>query len=72
MKKYSPSEFAKLAGVSYHTLLRWEKQGRLIPNYTESRRRYYTDQHLEQYLKIKSQTFSETETEKKVLFRKII
>ncbi len=70
MKKYSPSEFGRLIGVSYQTLLRWEEQKKLIPDYTENRRRYYTEHHLEQHLKIRSSTLAETERE--VLFRKFI
>lgn len=70
MKKYSPSEFARLIGVSYQTLLRWEEQKKLIPDYTESRRRYYTERHLEQHLQMRSDKLPETERE--VLFRKII
>lgn len=70
MKKYSPSKFARLIGVSYQTLRRWEEQKKLIPDYTESRRRYYTEKHLEQHLKTRCGALSETE--KEVLFRKII
>lgn len=70
MKRYSPSEFGRLIGVSYQTLCRWEKQKKLIPHYTDTRRRYYTEQHLEQYMETRSQRNPETDSA--VLFRKII
>lgn len=46
-KIYKPSEFAKLVGVSYKTLLYWDKKGYLTANRTITNRRYYTEEQLQ-------------------------
>lgn len=69
MKKYLPGEFGRMVGVSYQTLLRWEEQKKLIPDYTETGRRYYTEQHMERYL---NRNGTGTEVRRKVMFRKFL
>jgi len=44
MGTYNISEFAKIVGVSVHTLQRWDREGRLKPSRTPGNRRVYTDQ----------------------------
>ncbi|MCI0936795.1 helix-turn-helix domain-containing protein [Clostridioides difficile] len=45
---YKPSEFAEKLGVSVKTLMRWDKDKKLVAFRTPTNRRYYTE---EQYLK---------------------
>lgn len=48
---YSPAEFARKANVSYSTLRRWDKEGRLVPRRNAVNRRVYTDadyEHLQE------------------------
>lgn len=52
VKHYKTSEFAKLVGVSTKTLERWEKNGKLVPNRTDTNRRIYTDFHHQKALEI--------------------
>lgn len=52
MVVYTISQFAENIGVSAQTLRRWHKQGKLVPAFvTESGRRMYTVQQIEDYLK---------------------
>lgn len=46
-KRYSRTEFSRLAGVTTRTLLRWEKAGTLVSLKTPGGRAVYTDAHLE-------------------------
>lgn len=41
----SPAEFAALVGVSYKTLYRWDRSGKLKAGRYPSDRRYYTASH---------------------------
>ena len=50
MNTYSITQFAKLVGVSVKTLQRWDREGRLSPARTPTKRRVYTDEHLAQIL----------------------
>ncbi|KPM49812.1 MerR family transcriptional regulator [Jiulongibacter sediminis] len=47
MRKYSISDIEKLTGLSTHSLRAWEKRyGFVMPNRTDSKIRYYTDDQL--------------------------
>ncbi len=46
MKIYNVSEFAKVVGVTVHTLQRWDREGKLKANRTPTNRRIYTEEHL--------------------------
>ena len=46
MKKYSPKEFAKIAGVSVKTLQRWDNNKKLLAYRKPSGRRFYCVDHL--------------------------
>jgi predicted site-specific integrase-resolvase len=50
---YTISEFAKLINVTGQTLRNWHSTGKLIPIILESGHRRYTEDHLNQVLKIK-------------------
>lgn len=49
LKRYTPKEFGNEVGVTYQTLIEWEKQGKIVADRTADGRRYYTEQHLRQY-----------------------
>ena len=53
MKIYRLNEFAEKINVSYQTLQRWDREGILKAYRTPTNRRYYTDEHYEQFLKSK-------------------
>ena len=45
---YKPKDFAELLGISVKTLQRWDREGILKANRTQTDRRYYTyDQYLQ-------------------------
>lgn len=50
MKTYKPNEFAEMIGVSIKTLQRWDKNEKLKALRTPTGRRYYTQQHYDDYL----------------------
>lgn len=50
IKNYKPKDFAELLGVYVKTLQRWDSEGTLKANRTQTDRRYYT---YNQYLKFK-------------------
>jgi putative resolvase len=52
-KKYKINEFAKLVGVSAHTVRRWEKEGRLTVARTLTNQRYFTDQDVQRVLRLR-------------------
>lgn len=54
LKFYKPNEFAKLINVSVLTLQRWDNKGILKSNRTPTNRRYYTDEHLLEFLQNKN------------------
>lgn len=47
---YTISKFSKMVGVTVKTLQRWDREKKLVANRTETNRRYYTDDHLQQVL----------------------
>ena len=52
-KYYSIHEFSKIIGVSAQTLRNWDANGKLHPHHTTvSGYRYYSDEQLNQSLKI--------------------
>ena len=53
MKIYRLNELAEKINVSYQTLQRWDRVGILKAYRTPTNRRYYTDEHYEQFLKSK-------------------
>lgn len=50
MKYYSAKEFSMVTGVSYRTLLNWDKEGKLVADRSLSGKRVYTEEHIKQYL----------------------
>lgn len=50
MKHYRLNEFAMKINVSVQTLQRWDREGILKAYRTPTNRRYYTDEHYEQFL----------------------
>jgi putative resolvase len=44
VRTYSLGEFARLAGVHYKTMQRWDKEGRLLAHRTPTGRRFYTEE----------------------------
>lgn len=50
MNTYNVRAFADKIGVSFITLQRWDRQGKLKPLRTPGNRRLYTDEHLHQVL----------------------
>lgn len=69
MNIYTPNEFCKKVGVTYQTLIKWEKKGKLQPEKNAEGRRYYTEEHLRKCMNGDTVSVS---SDKKVLFRKII
>jgi len=69
MNIYTPNEFCKKVGVTYQTLIKWEKKGKLTADRNADNRRYYTDRHLEQCI---GQNIRHEETDKRILFRRMI
>lgn len=45
-KTYNIGEAAEKIGVSVKTLQRWDRDGKLVANRTQSNRRYYTEKQL--------------------------
>lgn len=52
MNKYKIAEFAKLVGLSKHTVRRWEKEGKIKPSRTLTNQRYFTDLDVQQVLRL--------------------
>jgi len=53
-KTFSSGEVAKITGVAYRTLTRWEEEGRIKPPARDWRgRRRYTEEDIEKIKKIK-------------------
>lgn len=50
MNIYRLNEFAKKVNVSVQTLQRWDRDGILKAYRTPTNRRYYTDEHYEQFI----------------------
>lgn len=50
MEIYRLNEFAKKINVSVNTLQRWDRDGILKAHRTPTNRRYYTDEHLKEFL----------------------
>ena len=48
--KDEPQEFAEMIGVSFKTLQRWDKEGKLKAHRTPTDRRYYTHQQYVEYI----------------------
>ena len=49
MRTYTPKEFGAEVGVTYQTLIKWEKKGIIVPERSTDGRRYYTEEHLQKY-----------------------
>jgi len=64
MSNYKPKEFAKMIGISVRTLQRWDREGKLIAFRTPTNRRYYTDEHLQQFNKGRKEICSELTKQK--------
>jgi DNA-binding transcriptional MerR regulator len=64
MNTYKPNEFAEMIGVSVKTLQRWDNEGKFKSFRTPSNRRYYTDEHLNQFNKGRNQICSELTKQK--------
>ena len=55
MRYFTINKFSKIVGVTPQTLRNWDKDGKLKPHHTtESGYRYYSEEQLNQFLKIKS------------------
>ena len=55
MRYFTINKFSKIVGVTPQTLRNWDKDGKLKPHHTtESGYRYYSEEQLNQVLKIKS------------------
>lgn len=52
MNTYTTGQFAKRVGVSPKTVQRWDREGRCVAGRTDSNRRYYTEEHVRQVLKL--------------------
>lgn len=52
MRKYRPKEVCKLLKISYRTLIRWDKSGKLMAYRTETDRRYYTKEQIDEIREI--------------------
>ena len=48
---YKPKEFAELLNISVKTLQRWDREGILKAKRTQTDRRFYTEEQLQEYLK---------------------
>lgn len=48
MKKYTPKEACKYLGISYQRLQRWDLKGKWVALRSETNRRYYTKEMLEE------------------------
>lgn len=48
---YKPKEFSKAIGVSVSTLQRWDRDKTLPAFRNPKQRRFYTDEHLEEYFR---------------------
>lgn len=48
---YSTQEFASAIGVHKNTVIRWDKEGRLIPHHKDRHGyRYYTQEQVDEFL----------------------
>ena len=50
MSFYNSTQFSKLIGVTNATLLKWDKEGKLVADRNPSGRRVYTEEHIQLYL----------------------
>lgn len=50
-------EFSEAIGVSISTVKRWRKDGLLVPEHQNPKRRYYTDRQVEEYKKNNSREY---------------
>ena len=59
MKKYKVGQFAKLLNVTVKTLQNWDKQGSLKAYRTPTNQRFYTEEQLNQVLKLSNNNQNE-------------
>ena len=64
MEIYKSKEFCKKIKVSYKTLENLEKRGEIVP-IRKGRTRYYTDDHINQYLNLKPNKAEDIKPKKK-------
>lgn len=55
---YKSGEFARLIGISVKTLQRWDRDGVLKANRTPTGQRFYTQEHLNKFMKQKGESMT--------------
>lgn len=53
--RYKTGQFARLIGVHFMTLQRWDRERKLIAFRTKTDRRYYTDAHYQMVIEQRKQ-----------------